>query len=86
LLDAIALALARGYDHGELSFSQCDLIVNYLDSCALGSEVRVQDLFRAVYNAFDAGEYYHDDDRTRDPEQQYTRPRISEVLRQVRDE
>ncbi len=85
LLDAIALALANDYDRGELSFSQCDLIVNDLDSCALWASVPVQDLFLSVYSAFDAGEYYHDNDRTKDPEQEFTRPQIGKVLREARD-
>jgi hypothetical protein len=85
LLDGLALALARDYDEGELSFSQCDLIVNFLYSCAMCSESAPPDLFLAVFYAFDAGEFYHDNDRTKDPEQQYTRPGIREVLRQAEE-
>lgn len=83
LLDALALALARHYDDGELSFSQCDRIVNSLHSCALPSENPLPHLFLTVYFAFDAGEYYHDNDRTKDSEREYTRPQIIEVLRQA---
>jgi hypothetical protein len=83
LLDALALALAHDYDEGELSYSQCDLIVNFLHSSAYWSHFALPDVFFAVYLAFDAGEYYHDNDRTKDPEREYTRPQISELLRKA---
>lgn len=85
VLDQLALAIARDYDNGDLSFEQCDLLINELYSCVLRAGAAIPELFRAVFGAFDEGEYFHDEDRSKDPEQIYTRPQIREVLRRAYD-
>jgi hypothetical protein len=41
------------------------------------------ELFWDVYLAFDAGEYYHDNDRSIDPVEAFTRPRIAEIVKNL---
>jgi hypothetical protein len=78
-LDALAIELARKYEQGRLLFEVCDAIVNDLFGCTHYFETLPEE-FAAVYAAFDAGEYYHDNNRLEDPEEAYTRPMIREVL------
>jgi hypothetical protein len=80
LYDQIALLLARGFHNGELPFDLCDRIVNdilvvitYADECR-------PEIYWETFLAFDAGEYYHDNNREEDPVEAYTKPRIACIV------
>lgn len=80
LLDALALELALGFNENALDFDFCDRLVNEL----LGGMNLQEDepnLFWSVFLAFDAGEFYHDEDQRIHPVDRYTRPQIAEIVR-----
>lgn len=80
LYDALALELASGFNKGTLDFDFCDRVVNELMGL-MGREPDLPPLFWDVYLAFDAGEFYRDDDRSINPVDRFTRPRIAEIVR-----
>ena len=80
LYDALALDLASGFNKSTLDFDFCDQVVNELMSL-MGREPDLPPLFLDVYLAFDAGEFYHDDDRSIHPVDRFTRPQIAEIIR-----
>lgn len=79
LLDEVALALAREYDGGSVSFEVGDWIANDLYSYCLFYDLPWPDVFFEVYLAFDEGEYSHHG-ASDNPESDYTRPMIKELL------
>ena len=83
----ISLRLARKYQSGELSYTVCDGILNelwisVLDGLAesAGDRVKVPYPFYEVYEAFDAGEFNRQRDRSDDPVKDHTDSLISELL------
>ena len=80
LYDQIALRVARGYHENDLDFTLCDAIVNQIHAVIISSDESRPSLFWRVFDAFDEGEYYHDDDRDEDPEEVYTRPQIARIV------
>lgn len=80
LLDGVALELARQYDDGALTFEIADDVANTLHCYVTLHDANRPDLFNSVFEAFDEGEYFHDSDRSVDPELAYTRPLIRRVL------
>ncbi|WGS17411.1 MULTISPECIES: hypothetical protein [unclassified Bradyrhizobium] len=80
LLDAFALELALGFDENALDFDFCDRVVTELHG-ALNLQEEEPYLFWRVFLAFDAGEYYHDEDQRIHPVDRYTRPQIAEIVR-----
>lgn len=81
LSNEVALHLAKGFLAGELPFAYCDHIVNCIYPLALERD-RLPEPFWSVFLAFDAGEYFRDDDRSVDPADKYTRPQLIEILSQ----
>ena len=80
IYDRIAIWIARGFHRSELSFEFCDRIVNSIHGViTLGNEDRPK-LFWDVFLAFDSGEFYRTNDRTRDPVDEFTRPLISVAI------
>lgn len=81
LYDAIALKLALGFQRRTVEFAFCDQVVNDLHAViSVRNEARPE-LFWSVFLAFDAGEFYRDDDRSIDPVEAFTRPQIAAILR-----
>ena len=80
LYDALALELASRFNEGTLNFDFCDRVVNELMGL-MGREPDLPPLFLDVYLAFDAGEFYRDDDRSIHPVDRFTRPQIAEIVR-----
>jgi hypothetical protein len=80
LFDGIAKSLALGFHTSELSFEFCDAVVNDLSGPVTNTSGPRPELFWAVYSAFDEGEYYHDDNREKDPVKTYTRPMIVGIV------
>jgi hypothetical protein len=79
--DAMALRLALGFQNDAFEFGFCDQVVNDLRAVI---SVQIEDrpkLFWDVFLAFDAGEFYPIDDRSIDPVETFTRPRIAEIVR-----
>ncbi|PCE33506.1 hypothetical protein BZL54_04585 [Burkholderia ubonensis subsp. mesacidophila] len=87
--DALALALARGYHDGKLSFAFCDSIVNILVEKVYSDAVAQRDtwppLFWDVFLAFDAGEFFRPGERHIDPAEKYTRPLIAAIVAEKPD-
>jgi hypothetical protein len=79
-LDGCALELAKSYAAGNVSFDAGDNLANVLFAFA-ASRDSIPELMFSVYLAFDAGEFYPDEIRTPSPEERFTRPQISEILR-----
>lgn len=82
LYDRIAIYLARGFHRSELDFDFCDKIVNTIHGIISGLDEDRPRLFWDVFLAFDSGEFYRDNDRSRDPIEEITRPLIAKVVGQ----
>lgn len=80
-LDQFALALAREYDAGDLSFEIGDWIVNDFYGYLSYEDLPSPKVFWCVFEAFDMGEHSHHG-TSEDPENDYTRPLIRELLSQ----
>jgi hypothetical protein len=85
--NSLALEIARQYSIGELDYVFCDRVINSLSLAAWSEEFfsitdrETPKVLDEIYLAFDAGEYYHPEDKPNDdPEVKYTRPMISEIL------
>jgi hypothetical protein len=79
--DAIALRLASGFQNDAFEFGFCDQVVNDLHAViSVQNEDRTK-LFWDVFLAFDAGEFYPNDDQSIDPVDALTRPRIAGIVR-----
>jgi hypothetical protein len=78
-LDAVALDIATAYDRGLLTFADADELSNAVWSHMLATPDRpLADLATAVFEAFDAGEWDHDDGL--DPQVHHTDPEIRRIL------
>jgi hypothetical protein len=77
IYDRIAIWIARGFCRSELSFEFCDRIVNDIHGVIMLANEHRPKLFWEVFLAFDSGEFYRSNDRTRDPVDEFTRPLIS---------
>lgn len=75
-----ALAVARGYRDGQLTYEVADAIMNDLWPIFLDRSSDVVSPFWDVFEAFDAGEYHRCPDRSDDPVVAYTDPMIAELL------
>jgi hypothetical protein len=80
LYDRIAIYLARGFYRSKLDFTFCDGIVNDVHAIITRADEHRPELFWEVFLAFDAGEFYPNNDRSRDPVEVYTRPLIAKVV------
>ena len=79
--DALALAVARAYHSGRLSYTVCDDVMNDLWWIVMsGRPIRIPPLLREVFEAFDAGEYHRKKDRSDDPVADHTDPWITEIV------
>ena len=80
LYDAFALRLALGFNNNELDFGFCDQVLNELHGVISRRDEDRPELFWSVFLAFDAGEYYHDGNRSVDPVEAYARPQIAQIV------
>jgi hypothetical protein len=80
LYDALALRLALGFNNNAHDFGFCDQVVNELHAVITRRNEDRPELFWSVFLAFDAGEYYHDGDRSIDPVEAYTRPQVAQIV------
>lgn len=82
LCDRIAIYLARGFHHSELTFRFCDSVAN--DILALLWSFYANEplpaLFWKVYLAFDEGEWRHPQGCQDDPVELYTRPMVAAIV------
>jgi hypothetical protein len=81
----IGAEIAKRYNAGELSYEFCDLVVNDLWGLLMKSQLRDPqglwpDTFSEVYEAFDAGEYHRQADRSDDPIAEYTAPAVAAIV------
>ncbi len=78
--------LARGFYAEELPFEFCDAVVNDLNGFIHTADRRGETLegapplFWSIFLAFDAGEYFHNNNCNEDPVAMYTRPLIARIL------
>lgn len=82
----MALSLAQGFHAGELSYAFCDESLNILFNFIMEpqfldtAEGMPQPAFE-IFQAFDTAEYYRGSEPPEvDPVEQYTRPRVAEIL------
>jgi hypothetical protein len=80
LFDQMALYLARGFYSSELTFAFCDVVINDLHGVISIAKEERPDLFWEVFLAFDSGEFYPNNDRSKDPVEVYTRPMIARII------
>lgn len=82
LLDQLAGHIAHGYREGSWSFEDADGAMNHLWAFLCSrKDFEIPPYFYSVYEAFDAGEYYHSGDmHDVSPEERYTRPLIEKIL------
>jgi len=90
-LDRLSLEVASQYACGKMSFELADEIMNYVFAFAwtqsfLESNRNIPEISFAVYQAFDEGEYHRSkDQRSEHPEEKYTKPLVSELLRKYQN-
>jgi len=81
-----AMAIATGFHSGQYSYGFCDDAMNYLwgfmtNPPVFSSDKEMPEPAFSIYEAFDAGEYYHNGDLPDvDPVEKYTRPLIIDIL------
>jgi hypothetical protein len=85
LYNAIAHHLAFAFIEGELSFEFCDAVINDLNGIVMrgltaNANAPLPPLFWETYLAFDAGEFYPNNDRSIDPVERFTRPQLTQIL------
>lgn len=82
LLDRLARHIAESYCAGNWSFEDADGAMNHLWAfLSFQKDCEIPPYFYSVYDAFDAGEYYHSgDSRDASPEQLYTKPLIAKIV------
>ncbi len=73
----IALAIAKAFNAGDLTFEQADDGMNTIYGMMVEQDCVIQPA-SLIYEAFDAGEYDHGNGK--DPIDTYTRPAIKEIL------
>ena len=83
IFEAIAECLAIGYNTSELSFEFCGKVVNDLFNVVITTSGSRPQLFWEVFLAFDAGEYFHGDNRDEDPGEIYTRPLVARIAERI---
>lgn len=81
--DCLAARLALEFHASTLTFEFCDAVVNDIHAVITLNDEERSDLFWDVFLAFDAGEFYPDGDRSRDPVDTYTRPQIARVVERL---
>jgi hypothetical protein len=87
LIEELSLATALKYWNGQMNYRDADCIMNNLYiycSTHVGFE-KSEEFFGIAwecYLAFDAGEFYrNNDDRSIDPSEKYTRPLVENLLK-----
>ena len=85
-VDSLALELGRRFLAGEMQYELADELANCEWAAMMSkspdfSEVTISDTAFAVYEAFDAGEYYHSPERE-DPVEAFTIPMLQAILSQ----
>ncbi|MBV1774263.1 hypothetical protein KSF73_00900 [Burkholderiaceae bacterium DAT-1] len=88
LLNQLSIYVAKCYATEQLAYDEADAVMNAAFCLATSPELWAaydrtapEDVMR-VYMAFDEGEYHHPDDaRDIDPEIKYTKPLITQFLR-----
>ncbi|HEV7349860.1 hypothetical protein [Telluribacter sp.] len=87
LIEALSINVALKYWKEQLSYEAADCIMNNLYSFWVTNDYFVKtypftEVAWECYEAFDAGEYYRDnDDKNVSPDVKYTRPLVEELLR-----
>ena len=89
--DCFGTQLAKMYDQGVLNYEFCDSLVNiawsdWLDPFNDEKGNTWPSDFYEVYEAFDAGEYYRNDDKSDDPIADHTNPMIQDFLKRVKSD
>ena len=86
LIEELSIATALKYWNGEISYIEGDSIMNnlyiyWMTSGQLLKNSEFSSIAWECYEAFDAGEFYRDnEDRSSDPSEKYTRPLIESLL------
>lgn len=86
LLNQLAISVARLFITGGRDFHYCDEVMNIVisDIVDLSLYAEMPEPAFSIYQAFDAGEYWHSgDDREVFPWERWTRPELERILREV---
>ncbi|MBV4467716.1 hypothetical protein [Pseudomonas siliginis] len=86
LLNQLAISVARLFITGCRDFHYCDEVMNIVisDIVDLSLYAEMPEPAFSIYQAFDAGEYWHSgDDREVFPWERWTRPELERILREV---
>lgn len=88
LLNQLAISVARLFITGTRDFHYCDEVMNTVISDIIDLSMRAdmpQPAF-SIYQAFDAGEYWHTgDDRVVFPWEKWSRPELERILCEIDD-
>lgn len=88
LLNLLAISVARLFITGARDFHYCDEVMNIVisDIVDLSMQADMPQPAFSIYQAFDAGEYWHSgDDRDVFPWEKWTRPELNRILCEVND-
>jgi hypothetical protein len=88
--DSVSFKIAQEYLQNILDYSYCDVVMNGVfhlmieDVFLKSNNNSFSEFAYDVFLAFDAGEYRHSkDDKSIDPSEKYTRPRVIQVLKKL---
>jgi hypothetical protein len=79
----MAERIARRYLAQDLEFQAADRAINWLFAYCYAMEEssgEMPTVARELYEAFDSGEFYHGNDRDKDPEKEFTLPLIRQIV------
>jgi hypothetical protein len=88
LLNQLAISVARLFITGARDFHYCDEVMNIVisDIVDLSLHAEMPQPAFSIYQAFDAGEYWHSgDDRNVFPWEKWTRPELDRILCEAND-
>ncbi|AUO22392.1 hypothetical protein [Pseudomonas sp. NC02] len=88
LVNQLAISMATLFMTGTRDFHYCDEVMNIVSSYIgdLCMHVEVPQPAFSIYQAFDAGEYWHSgDDRDIFPWEKWTRPELERILCEIND-
>ena len=87
LVEKLSLETALKYWHGQIEYRDGDCIMNNIYTFWITNEYYIKnyefsDIAWECYDAFDAGEFYREnDDRRIDPAEKYTKPLVERLLK-----
>ncbi|WP_166417544.1 hypothetical protein [Cochlodiniinecator piscidefendens] len=79
-LHEIAITVAKNYHDQSINYDTADRIMNCLWPIFLAKTTDLPPPFWDIFQAFDAGEFHRNADKSDDPVKEYTDPMITQII------